>query len=127
MWASLPNGLVDLTQLKELLRQDTILVSVCYVDSEIGICQQVSKIAEIVSGYPHCFFHTDATQAVGKIPVSFEGIDLATFAPHKFFGVNGCGVLIKKECVMLEPQIHGGISTTPFRSGTPALAFDCSS
>lgn len=63
----------------------------------------------------------DATQGVGKIPLSFGDADLVTFAPHKFYGPNGCGVLIKKNPVLLEPLIHGGISTTPFRSGTPAL------
>jgi len=115
------NGLVDLVHLKELLRQDTILVSICAVDSEVGIRQPIDKIGELLSDYPHCFLHVDATQAVGKIPVSFDHVDLATFAPHKFYGLNGCGVLIKKESVLLEPQIHGGISTTAFRSGTPAL------
>jgi len=115
------SGLVDLDHLKELLRDDTILVSVCYIDSEVGIMQQVDEIAEILSYNPHCLFHVDATQAVGKIPASFSNIDLITFTPHKFYGLNGCGVLIKKEGVLLEPLIHGGISTTPFRSGTPAL------
>lgn len=115
------DGLVDLDNLKELLRNDTILVSICYVDSEVGITQQINKIGEILKDFPHCYFHVDATQAVGKIPVSFENIDLVTLAPHKFYGLNGCGILIKKENVMLEPLIHGGISTTAFRSGTPAL------
>lgn len=118
----MPNGLVDLDNLKSLLRDDTILVSICYVDSEIGIKQDIDKIANLIKEYPHCLFHVDATQAVGKIPVNFENADLVTFAPHKFYGINGCGVLIKKEKVMLEPQIHGGVSTTIYRSGTPALA-----
>ncbi|MEM1485508.1 cysteine desulfurase family protein [Oscillospiraceae bacterium PP1C4] len=116
------SGLVDLEHLKELLREDTILVSICHVDSEVGIRQEINKIGQLLLDYPHCFFHVDATQAVGKIPVSLEHIDLLTFAPHKFYGLNGCGVLIKKEAVMLEPIIYGGMSTTPFRSGTPALA-----
>lgn len=115
------NGLVDLDNLKELLRESTILVSICYVDSEVGIIQQINKIGEILKDYPNCSFHVDATQAAGKIPVSFENVDLATLAPHKFYGLNGCGILIKKEKVVLEPLIHGGISTTAFRSGTPAL------
>jgi cysteine desulfurase len=115
------SGLVDLAHLKELLREDTILVSVCCVDSEVGIRQQIDKIANLLADYPHCYFHVDATQAVGKIPVPIDNVDLLSFAPHKFYGLNGCGVLIKKEAVLLEPQIHGGISTTPFRSGTPAL------
>jgi len=118
----LPSGLLDLEHLKELLREDTILVSVCWVDSEIGIKQDIERIAEVIKPYKNCVFHVDATQAVGKIPVSAEVADLISFAPHKFYGLNGCGVLIKKENILLEPQIHGGISTTAFRSGTPALA-----
>ncbi len=117
-----PDGTIDLAHLKTLLRDDTILVSVCWVDSEIGLMQPITQIAALLADRPHCFFHTDATQAVGKIPVSFEEVDLVSFAPHKFFGPCGCGVLVRREAVMLEPQIHGGVSTTPFRSGTPALA-----
>ena len=118
----LENGCVDLDHLKELLRQDTILVSICCVDSELGIRQPIAQIGELLSAYPHCFFHVDATQAMGKIPVSFKNVDLLTFAPHKFYGLNGSGILIKKETVLLEPLIHGGTSTTAFRSGTPMLA-----
>lgn len=115
------SGLVDIDHLKELLRDDTILVSICYVDSEVGLKQHINEIGELLSNYHNCFFHVDATQAVGKIPVCFSNVDLVTFAPHKFYGLNGCGVLIKKESIILEPLIHGGISTTSFRSGTPSL------
>lgn len=115
------SGHIDLDHLKELLRDDTILVSICYVDSELGILQPIDKIGELISKYKNCKFHVDATQAVGKIPVNFENVDLITFTPHKFYGLNGCGVLIKKEGIILEPLIHGGNSTTPYRSGTPAL------
>lgn len=115
------DGLIDLNNLKELLRNDTILVSICYVDSEVGITQQINKIGKILKEYPHLCFHVDATQAVGKIPVSFENVDLVTLAFHKFYGLNGCGILIKKESIALEPLIHGGISITAFRSGTPTL------
>lgn len=118
----LPNGKVDLEHLQELLREDTILVSISYVDSEIGLIQDIPQIGSLLKNHPHSFFHVDATQAIGKIPVDMENVDLLSFAPHKFYGLNGSGVLIKKEHVLLEPQIHGGISTTPFRSGTPALA-----
>jgi cysteine desulfurase len=115
-------GLIDLNHLKELMREDTILVSVCYVDSEVGTIQPLEEIYKLVKEKPHCFFHTDATQAVGKIPVTFQYADLLTFSAHKFYGINGSGVLLKKEGIMLEPLIHGGLSTTSFRSGTPALS-----
>lgn len=114
-------GTIDVNHLRELLRKDTILVSVGYVDSELGVQQPIEEIAEIIKEYPNCYFHTDATQAVGKIPVQLEGVDLATFAPHKFFGLNGTGILIKKDHVVIEPLIHGGASTTLYRSGTPVL------
>ncbi len=116
-----PEGLIDLTHLKELLRRDTVLVSICTVDSELGIRQPIEEIGRLLNDYPNCHFHTDATQAVGKIPVDFKDVDCVTLAPHKFFGMNGCGILIKREDVILEPIIHGGSSTTIYRSGTPAL------
>ena len=90
-------GLIDLAILKNKIREDTILVSICTVDSEIGLKQPIEKIGEILKQYPNCHFHTDATQAIGKIPVDLQNVDLLTFAPHKFYGLPGIGVLIKKK------------------------------
>lgn len=118
----LPNGQIDLEHLKELIRSDTILVSIAYVDSELGIRQDIDAIGTLLEGYPNCFFHVDATQAIGKIPVDVSKIDLVTFTAHKLYGVHGIGALIKKEHVFITPIIHGGLSTTPFRSGTPTIA-----
>ena len=115
------NGIVDLGELKKLIRNDTILVSVCAVDSELGIIQPISEIKDIVKQNPNCLFHTDATQAIGKINIDISDIDLVTLAPHKFYGLNGIGALIKKKNVSLKPQISGGKSTTVYRSGTPVL------
>ncbi len=64
----------------------------------------------------------DATQAVGKIPVSFEGVDTMSLTAHKFYGLNGIGLLLKRRNLALEPLIHGGESTTIYRSGTPTVA-----
>lgn len=119
------NGQVDLEHLQELLRKDTILVSVCYVDSELGVLQPISEIAAIVKDH-NCFLHVDATQAVGKLAITTKGIDLLSFAPHKFYGIGGCGILVRKSHVILEPLIHGGASTTIYRSGTPALGLAAS-
>ncbi|HEY5556229.1 cysteine desulfurase family protein [Acetobacterium sp.] len=116
------DGTVDIDHLKELLRNDTILVSIVYVDSELGVRQPVEKIGEILTNYPNCHFHVDATQAVGKIPINLDNMDLVTFSPHKFFGLKGMGVLLRNEHVILEPLIHGGISTSIYRSGTPVTA-----
>ena len=118
----LPNGQVDLEHLKELLRPDTILVSIAYIDSELGVEQNINQIGEIIEAYPNCFFHVDATQAIGKVAIDTTHIDLMTFTAHKLYGIHGIGALIKKEKIFLTPSIHGGLSTTPFRSGTPSLA-----
>ena len=114
-------GLVDLEKLEQLIRDDTILVSIASVNSEIGIRQPIEEIAKIVKKHPKCFFHVDMTQSIGKEKISLHEVDLASFSAHKFFGLKGIGVLVKKEKIALEPIIHGGKSTTVFRSGTPAL------
>jgi len=116
------DGTVDLEHLKDLLRPDTICVAITLVDSELGVVQPVQEIAAILKAYPHCHLHVDATQAVGKIPVSFEGVDTMSLTAHKFYGLNGIGLLIKRRNLALEPLIHGGESTTIYRSGTPTVA-----
>ena len=115
------DGTVDVQHLRTLLRQDTALVCVCAVDSELGAVQPIAEIAELLQGYPHCRLHVDATQAVGRTAPIWRGADTVSLAPHKFYGLNGCGLLLKKKNLALEPLIHGGGSTTPYRSGTPAL------
>jgi cysteine desulfurase len=122
----LRDGTIDLEQLRDLLRKDTILVSVCAVDSELGTVQPVAHLAEILKDYPNCRLHVDATQAVGKIPLELDGVDTMSIAPHKFYGLNGSGLLFKRRGLVIEPQIHGGASTTIYRSGTPALALTVS-
>ena len=116
------DGTIDLEHLQELLRKDTILVSVCAVDSELGTVQPIREIARILEGFPNCRLHVDATQAVGKTELVLDGVDTMSIAPHKFYGLNGSGLLLKKKGLVIEPQIHGGTSTTLYRSGTPALA-----
>lgn len=118
----LENGQIDLNELKNTIRDDTILVSICYVDSELGTVQPIKEISKIVKNYENCIFHTDATQAVGKINVDFKNVDFVTFAPHKFYGLNGFGVLLNMNNNKLIPLIHGGKSTTIYRSGTPVTA-----
>ncbi|MCI2048770.1 MAG: cysteine desulfurase [Lachnospiraceae bacterium] len=122
----LPDGTPDREELRRLLRRDTAMVAVCTVDSELGTIEPVDEIRTILKEYPDCRLHVDATQAVGRIPVSFDGIDTMSFAPHKFGGLNGSGVLLKRKFLTLEPILHGGDSTTVWRSGTPALALAAS-
>lgn len=115
------DGTVDLEHLRELLRRDTVLVAVSAVDSELGTVQPIRAIADMLRDYPNARLHVDATQAVGKADLVLDGVDTMSIAPHKFYGLNGSGLLIKKKHLVIEPQIHGGGSTTPYRSGTPAL------
>ena len=115
------DGLIDIEALKKMVRDDTILVSICSVDSEIGLVQPIAKIKEVLKNYPHCLLHTDATQGFGKINLDLTIPDLVTLAPHKFYGLTGMGLLIKRKEIGLVPQMDGGKSTTIYRAGTPEL------
>ena len=115
------DGLVDLEDLERLLSKDTVLVSICHVNSEVGIKEDIESISKIVKKYKTTIFHVDGTQAVGKIPINLDGVDLYSFSSHKFYGLKGCGCLIKKNGIEIDPIIHGGKSQTIYRSGTPAL------
>jgi cysteine desulfurase len=116
------NGLIDLGHLESLIRPDTILVSICAVNGEIGTLQPIQNISMILKKHPHVCFHSDVTQAVGKYPINLELFDLASFSAHKVYGPKGIGILTRKNSWVLEPLIHGGHSTTVFRSGTPIPA-----
>ncbi len=117
----LENGEVDLEHLKQLINDNTLLVSICAVDSELGIKQPIEKISHIVKCYPKCYLHVDCTQAIGKINIDLSKVDLASISAHKIYGFKGIGLLYKKENIEIDPLIHGGKSTTVYRSGTPAL------
>ena len=114
-------GLVDIDNLKELLNDDVVLVSICEVNSEIGIIENVNEIGEILKEYPRIVFHVDGTGAIGKKHIDLTNIDLYSFSAHKIYGLKGVGCLIKKEHITLEPLIHGGKSQSIYRGGTPAL------
>ena len=117
----LEDGTVDLEALENKMREDTILVTVASVSSELGILQPITEIAKIVKKYPKCFFHVDMTQNIGKVPFSLEQVDFMSMSAHKIYGLKGIGLLYKKEGIDIVPLIHGGKSTTKYRSGTPAL------
>ena len=114
-------GIVDVDILKSMIREDTILVSVCAVDSEIGIKQPIEEIGEFLKTKENIVFHTDASQAIGKVKIDYTDCDLITIAPHKFYGMNGISILVKKKNISLKPLILGGKSTTVYRSGTPVV------
>ncbi|HOJ19713.1 MAG TPA: cysteine desulfurase family protein [Ignavibacteriaceae bacterium] len=117
------HGIINLDQLKHALRQDTILVSVMYVNNETGVIQPIKEISEITHNN-NSIFMTDATQAFGKIPIDVNdlGVDLMSFSGHKIYGPKGIGVLYcrnrGKNKVKIHPLIHGGGHERGLRSGT---------
>ena len=115
------NGQVDLDDLKSKMREDTILVSIGSVNSEIGIRQPLKEISKIVRQYPKCILHSDMTQSIGKEKVDLSLVDMASLSGQKFYGMKGIGILYKKDKLAIDSLIHGGKSTTIYRSGTPAL------
>lgn len=116
------DGRIDPEEVRSLLRPDTVLVAMTAVDSELGTVQPVREVARALRGVANCCLHVDATQTIGKLPFSFDEVDTVSFAPHKFGGIVGSGVLFKRHGLAIEPLIYGGTSTTLYRSGTPAAA-----
>ncbi len=121
------NGLVDMDVFKAALRPDTILVSILFVNNEIGVIQPIAEIGEICRagvGNGAIIFHVDAAQATGKVPIDLQAlkVDLMSFCAHKTYGPKGIGALFvrRKPRVRLEAQMHGGGHERGFRSGTLA-------
>lgn len=113
------DGLIDLNELKEALRSDTILVSVMYVNNETGVIQPIQKIASLTHEVG-ALFMTDATQAVGKmeIDVDYLDVDLLCLSGHKMYAPKGIGVLYVKKGIKLSAYSHGGGHENGLRSGT---------
>ena len=116
------NGLIDLSELEAAIRTDTILISIMYANNEIGTIMPMKEICEIAKRKGVLIF-TDATQAVGKIPIDVNktGIDLMAFSAHKKYGPKGVGALYvrrKNPRVKLSAQLHGGGHERGMRSGT---------
>lgn len=116
------DGLVDINELKSVLRDDTLLVSVMFANNEIGVLQPIEEIGKLCKERG-IFFHTDAAQALGKVPIDVEklGVDLLSMSGHKVYGPKGIGALYvrkRKPRVKLKPIIHGGGHERGMRSGT---------
>ena len=119
----LPSGLLDLEEFKATIREDTILASFMHVNNEIGVIQDLTAIGNICREHK-VFFHVDAAQSVGKLPINLSElpVDLMSFSAHKIYGPKGMGALYvsRKPRVRLEAQMHGGGHERGMRSGTLA-------
>lgn len=114
-------GHIDLEKLKSMIREDTILVSVMYVNNEVGAVQDIATIADIVhSAGKNILFHVDAIQAYGKYKIFPKklGIDMLSVSGHKIHGPKGSGFLYAKDRIKLLPIIYGGGQQKGMRSGT---------
>jgi len=115
-------GLVDLDNLKKDIKKNTILVSVIHANHEIGTIQEISKIGKICRE-KGIYFHTDATQSFGKIPIDINkmNVDLLTANSHKMYGPKGAACLFVRQGIKIQPLLHGGGHEFSLRSSTVNL------
>lgn len=113
-------GIIDFEDLKKLIRKETILVSICAVNSELGIRQPLKTIKQVIKKENNnIIFHSDMTQALGKCPINLSDVDLASFSSHKIYAPKGMGLLYKSKDVKIKSLMYG--SNNEFRPGTPNL------
>ena len=116
-------GLINFDHLKKLVREDTVLVSICAVNSETGVRQPLKMIRQIIKKENNnTLLHSDFTQAIGKVPVNFNDVDLASLSGHKFFCPKGIGMLYRNEKVKIQPLMLGSGKLNELHPGTPAVA-----
>lgn len=113
-------GKLSIDDLKSKLDDNCILLTMSLVESEVGTIQDYQAVQKALEG-SECKLLLDATQAVGKIPLNLNGIDTISFGGHKFGGITGTGILLKKKGIVLTPLLHGGKAESPYRSGSTPL------
>ncbi|UTY38502.1 cysteine desulfurase [Allocoprobacillus halotolerans] len=117
------NGEFNLKELEEKIRDDTILVTLMYVNNEVGMIFPIQKVYQIIQKKnPKVKLHVDMVQALGKLPIDLSYVDLASFSAHKIYGLKGSGVLYKKASTSLVPLINGGQQEQQLRGGTSNTA-----
>ena len=116
-----PEGVIDFEDLKRKVTKETILVSICAVNSETGARQPLKTVRQVIrKNNENCIFHSDMTQAIGKVNLSVSDVDLASMSGHKIYGPKGIGLLYKNRNVILTPVIYGS-EEGDLNPGTPAL------
>lgn len=111
-------GRISLQELQDSIRDDTILVSIMYVNNEIGVINPIEDIKRIVKKHDKIKLHFDMVQALGKLPIDLNDVDLASFSAHKIYGLKGSGLLFKRRSTTLVPLINGGQQEFGLRGGT---------
>lgn len=119
-------GQIEVKTLKEAIREDTILVSLMMVNNEVGAINPIKEVGEYLKKFPKIAFHVDMVQAIGKLPLDFNNIDMFTIAGHKIHGLLGSGLLIKEKKIILKAINQGGGQENNLRSGTNTLALSAS-
>ena len=119
-------GAIEVKTLKDAIRDDTILVSLMMVNNEVGAINPIKEVGEYLKKFPKISFHVDMVQAIGKIPLNFENIDMFSIAGHKIHGLLGSGLLIKEKKIILKAVNQGGGQENNLRSGTNTLALSAS-
>src|SRR5574344_1980141 len=116
------DGLIDFEDLRRKIKPETILVSICGVNSETGVRQPLKTLRQIIKKENTLtLFHSDLTQTIGKVGINLHDVDMASMSCHKIYGPKGIGMLFKSDKVSLVPIIHGTSKTQELRPGTPAL------
>jgi cysteine desulfurase len=120
------DGIVQPQTLQSMISDDTRLVSVMLGNNETGVIQPIADLARVCRNHG-ALLHTDAVQAVGKIPVNFSALDVdaMTLSAHKFHGPRGIGVLLVREAVSIRPLLVGGAQQLGLRPGTECVALVC--
>ena len=120
------DGVIEIKDLKNAIRKDTILVSIMAVNNEVGTVNPLKEIANVLKDYPLIAFHSDVTQGLGKIDLPYHYIDMFSFSGHKIHGLNSSGALIKRKKIELLPLLSGGGQEYGLRSGTNDVALAAS-
>lgn len=117
------DGLISIDDLKKVITNETILISIMFANNEIGTIQPIAEIGKIAKKN-NIIFHTDAVQAVGKIPIDLKklNVDLLTISGHKIYGPKGVGALFIRQGIEIEPFMHGGSQEKQLRAGTENIA-----